>query len=137
MPGVGTEYEDAVLDSIFGDDHATVWPNTLWLAMFNGDPNGAGVEVTTMDTSYARVELDNDDTNFPPASGGIQALAEVAEWSGATDAWGPVSHWAFMDASVAGDVVFCGRLGGAAGIDVAADTPLIRIPANTITIEVR
>ena len=68
-----------------------------WLALFNGDPDGAGTELSGGSPAYARKAV----TWNTPAAGAVTASNVPITFdipSGAT-----VSHWAIYDASTAGN----------------------------------
>ena len=74
------------------------------LALFNGDPEGAGVEISGGSPAYARKSV-----TWPAASGGSVAASNVPIAfdvpSGAT-----VDHWALYTALTAGTLLAAGTL---------------------------
>jgi hypothetical protein len=99
------------LSACYGDAHSSVWPATLYLAMFDADPLTTGVELTAGVGGYARLAIDNDSTNFAAPVGGAQANAADFIFPGCTDAWsGTATHWAYMDDPTDGEIHDCGPL---------------------------
>lgn len=99
------------LSACYGDAHSSVWPATLYLAMFDGDPLTTGVELTVGVGGYARLAIDNDSTNFAAPAAGSQANAAAFIFPPCTDAWSATAtHWAYMDDPDAGDMHDVGEL---------------------------
>lgn len=107
----GSKWTDTVLNAIL--DHLV--GNTdygaatdVWLALYDGDPLGAGTEAHTAgNNGYARVDLDSKMDAAVNGSITNGATIDYGPASGA--AWGNVDYFAVMSASTAGTV-----LGGAA-----------------------
>jgi len=102
----GSKWTDAVLNAILdhlvgnADNSAAV---PTWLALYDGDPLGAGAEAHTAGAAgYARVDLDGV---MSAASGGSIENGSTATFGPASGAaWGNVDYFAVMDASTAGNV---------------------------------
>lgn len=136
MPGISIVQSNLLLDAAFGDNHAPNMPSSWWLCLFDGDPFGTGVEVTEDDNGYERIELDNDDVFFPPATNGQKRLAVTQEYVVTADWDRPVVFWGLAAGESDTEVQWRGRLSRKAGTPVRAGTT-IRIRANSITIGVR
>lgn len=67
-----------------------------WVALFDGDPEGAGTELTGGSPAYARKQA-----TFPAASSG-QVAASNVPLTFDVPAGSDVSHWALMSASSGG-----------------------------------
>lgn len=91
---------EAILDHVFGSVDITP-EATVQFAYFDGDPQGAGVEITG--TSYARIVHDNDDVTWSAASAGV--VRNLIDFSfptaGAAD-WDTADYWALFDAAGTG-----------------------------------
>ena len=99
--------ENAVLDHILGGPDFTR-PASVFLALFTTNPGetATGTEVSTSGTGYARVEVTNDDQNWPASSGGVKSNALVIAFPQATATWNTVTHYAMFDAATAGNMLF-------------------------------
>jgi hypothetical protein len=70
-------------------------------AYYDGDPQGAGAEITG--TGYARDVLANDGTTWSAASGGAcRTLIDVSVGTAAAADWDEATHWALFDAAGTG-----------------------------------
>lgn len=116
--GAGQYLENALLNWFRGTTFPSV-PTHIYLALFTTPPvngsDGSAVEVSG--TSYARVQITPNTTNFGAPSG----AAPAASASGATfsfptpgGSWGTVSGWALYDASTSGNLLQYGTFTPAA-----------------------
>ncbi len=82
------------------------------VALFTVAPTDstAGTEVTG--GAYARVNVTNNTTNWPAATGATAAKSNgtVVTFATATAAWGTVVAFAIMDAATAGNMLWWGDL---------------------------
>lgn len=103
--------EDRALDHVLGGPDFTR-PALVFLALFTvapTEPDGTGgTEVAT--ASYARVQLTNDATEFPNASGGSKTNANAIIFATATEAWGTIQGWALFDALSGGNMLYFGAV---------------------------
>lgn len=91
---------------------------TRYVALFNGDPQGAGNEVTATIRPAGRVALT---ASMDAASGGSAANTVAVDF-GAADAGATVSHFAIMDTASGGNVIGSDALtGGSQTIGAGAD----------------
>lgn len=87
------------LDACYGDARSTRWPASVQLALFNGDPTAAGVELTSAG-GYARPVIANSSTNFPDATGGVKTSGTTVQFAASTGAFSSgFNYWAFIDGS--------------------------------------
>lgn len=77
-----------------------------WLALFDGDPGGAGAELSGGSPAYARKSV-----TFAAASGGSRAASNVPITFD-IPAGSDVSHWALYTASTAGTRGLYGAFAG-------------------------
>lgn len=76
---------------------------TKYLALFNGDPQGAGTELSG--NGYARVSVASGD--WGAAAAGAKSNSAKKSFPQATGDWNggsAISHWALMDAATLGNV---------------------------------
>ena len=91
---------EAILDHVLGSIDLT--PETdVQFAYFNGDPQGAGAEITG--TSYARITHDNDTVTWSTATTAIsQNKITFAFPTAGAGGWSAATHWALFDAAGTG-----------------------------------
>lgn len=96
--------EDEVLDHILGGADYTR-PATVYCAAFTAAPtdSGGGTEVTG--GSYDRVDITNNGTNWPAASGGAKSNGTAITFPQATANWGTIVAIALFDANSAGNML--------------------------------
>lgn len=110
----------------------------VYIALFNGDPAGTGVEIASTG-GYARASVAVSDAAWtaPAADGSYQYIANVnaitygtptADWNGGN----PVTHFGIMDASSGGNRLESGPL-PTARIIQGGDNPA-QFPAGSIHI---
>jgi hypothetical protein len=77
--------------------------STLYLALFVGDPSGAGVEISG--GNYARKTVAT--TDWAAAASGSLSNSSAVTFDQATDIWSAddVTYWALYDASTGGNLV--------------------------------
>lgn len=106
MAGSKADYlADKLLDHVLGGGEFTR-PATVYVALYTVAPTdtGGGTEVTG--GSYARVEVVNNATNWPAASGGAKANGAEITFPEATADWGTVVALAILDAVTAGNFLY-------------------------------
>lgn len=88
-----------VLDLMFGDDHVAPFPASYDVALSTTQPTNTGTNVTEPDgaAGYARIEVTNDDTNWPPATARQKANGTAITFDQPTDDWGTVGWAAVYD----------------------------------------
>ena len=79
---------------------------TVYVALFVGDPEGAGTEVSG--NGYARKQTAAADWNT--ASGGATSNAQALAFPQATGSWGTVDYFALYDAASGGNRTGSGLL---------------------------
>lgn len=87
------------VDACYGPSKSSKFPNTVQLALFNGDPAAAGAEMTNAG-GYARVVIDaTSATNFPDAvaPNWQKTLGTTVQFAASTGAFsGGFNYWAFI-----------------------------------------
>lgn len=89
--GKSVGQSNATLDMWLGGVMPTI-EETLWLMLFTTAPNknGGGVEVSTVSTAYARIEVTNDGTTWSVAVNGRKVSLIDFLFAQATADWGQI-----------------------------------------------
>lgn len=120
------------LDACYGGSKSSVWPATVYMALFAGDPADTGVELTSAG-GYARVAITNDTTHWPAAAGGQKANALEVAFPASSAAWSATAtHFALMSALTAGNKLDSALLTSPVAVTAAATT--VVFPANSLTL---
>jgi len=110
MGGKSGYLEGAMLDHIFGIADYTR-PASVFMALFKGDPDDSGVEVSG--GGYARVEVVNDGTNWSRTDSTVINLNDIDFGTASAD-WATlgheVTHAAMLDDATAGNLLYSGAL---------------------------
>lgn len=104
--------EKKLLDHVLGGV-AYAAPATVHIALFTTagvSDAGVGTAAEPVGGDYARLQVANNATQFPAASGTPtrKTNANLLSWPTATASWGTVLEWAIMDAAVGGNVLYWG-----------------------------
>ena len=103
---------EKLLDHAMGKAEYTM-PTDVYVALFNGDPLGAGTELEAPpDTDYAREIMADTDWNvaaFVSPTGTIDNATDT-DFGIAGAAWGTVDHYAIYDALTGGHMLAGGPL---------------------------
>lgn len=133
MAGYSDYAENKILDHVFGGPDYTR-PATLYLALLTAAPTDSDTGSTIVEanyTGYSRKAVTNDATNFPAASSGAKSNGVELLYSECTAGSSTITHFAWVDAASAGNVIGYGAL-TLSKIITAGDTP--RFPVGTLTI---
>lgn len=103
MAALGNYGETLALDALFGDNHASNWPDTIYFALFTSGPGETGTSGEVSGGDYARVGVANDNTTWNDASGGFKDTAADIEFPTATASWGTVAFYAIFGTSTGTD----------------------------------
>lgn len=126
--------ENEILDHILGGaDYSR--PASVWLALLTAAPTDASTGSTITEatyTGYARKEITNNATNFPAASSGAKSNGTEIAFAECTAGSSTVTHWALLDASTAGNILYWGALTTSKDIS-AGDTPKVAVGDLDIT----
>lgn len=93
---------DEIVDHVFGNGAYSV--PTIWVSLFNGDPEGAGSELAG--NNYARVAH----ASWDASSNGVTANNGSITFPTASGAWSEASFVALHDASTVGNRLMSGPL---------------------------
>ncbi len=126
--------EKKVQDLVLGGVAFTAPATHVALLTVAPTDSTAGTEVTG--GAYARVNVTNNLTNWPAASGATAAKSNgtVVTFATATAAWGTVVAFAIMDAATAGNMLWWGDLSTTKAVGVG-DTPSFAVGALSTTLD--
>lgn len=118
MAGTWGDYmENGVLNHVFGASTFTPATN-IHFGLSSTDPGDDGSGVTEPSGgSYARVQVANNLTNFPAASGGAKSNGTAITFPTATASWGSLGYFCLYDAASGGNFLGGGSLAAAKTID--------------------
>ena len=110
--GISEYASKKILDHLVGKTSFTM-PTNNYVALFNGDPLNAGVELANPSaTDYAREQTSASDWTaaafVSPTTSAVSA-ADI-DFGVAGAAWGTVDYFAVYDASTDGNMLYCGPL---------------------------
>ena len=106
MAGSKSNYlEDEILDHVLGGADYTR-PATVYIALYTAAPTDAGGGTEVTGGSYDRVDVTNNATNWPAASGGAKSNGTEITFPTATANWGTVVAFGIHDANTAGNLLF-------------------------------
>ena len=130
MPGFLTDLvNNKVLDCFFGGS-AIDPPRVLHVGLSLARAYKGGFVSEPSGGSYARVEVANDPTRFPPALAGTKSNATAITFPAPTAAWGPILSVFVADAPTGGNVLAMADLPSAR--DVGAEDPAPTIAVNAL-----
>lgn len=103
--------ENEILDAVFGREALTLNTDPLYVGLSTTTPNDAGANFTEPSgNAYERVEVDNDSSMFPAASGGAKVNGEDITFPTASGSWGTITHFGFFIADTGGTPIATGAL---------------------------
>lgn len=110
--GLVTYGKNRILDSFLGDNKGTLFPATLYVALFTTAPNVSGTGgVEPTGNGYARVAVANTTAKWGNANLGSKSNADAITFPTCTTAsWGTITHWGFFDAATSGNVIYFAAL---------------------------
>lgn len=110
MSSASDYLENLALDAILGSGHATAMPATVYVALLTDASTDDTLGTEVSGGSYARASVTNNDTNWPDAVSGEKSNGTQITFPTLTATWGTITHWAIMDASSGGNMLFYGSL---------------------------
>lgn len=114
--------ESGLLGVFRGTDLPFLGSGSAWVALFVGDPEGAGVEVSTSGTGYSRFQIANGTGEWSAPSGTPTAIdnTNAVTFGPALSLWGTVTHVALIDSDTGGsdNMLYSGALTTPKTIDV-------------------
>jgi hypothetical protein len=135
MGRVADDTMNAILDLLLGSGHAGFMPSSVDIALSTTAPTNTGTNVTEpTGPSYARVQVTNDNTHWPAATGRQKANGTAITFPQPTGPWGTVGWAAIYDHGVTGPTGYRAwvELQTHRAIDAASDPP--RFPAGAFVI---
>lgn len=100
--GLSQYAEKKIMDLLFGGTAYSV-PGSYFAALLVGD-----TEVSTVDTNYSRVEITNDNSNFPDDTEGdpyTKVLSIELDFPTPSDAWGTPDNVRLYDSLSGGNEI--------------------------------
>lgn len=120
-----TSYTDnKLIDHLLGSGTFTK-PSSLYLALFVGDPQSGGSEVSTSGSAYVR-----EAASFS-VTGGTATNSSAIEFPAATSSWGTVNYIAIYDASTSGNMLVSAALTSAKTI---GSGDVLRFPTSQLSV---
>jgi hypothetical protein len=111
MAGGKSQFFEGALLSVFrGTSLPFTGTDSAWVALFIGNPEGAGSEVSG--TGYARFEIANGTGEWSAPSGTPRQIdnTNAVTFGPATGSWGTVDYVALFDDETAGNMLYSGQL---------------------------
>ncbi len=100
MSGAATDYlENAILDHILGKVAYTA-PTTIYVGLANAVAEDGTITGEPSGYNYSRVQVTNNTTNFPAASGGSKSNGADIVFNEASGSWGTINYVFLADADV-------------------------------------
>lgn len=125
--------EAELLDHVFGNASYSA-PATLYVGLCTDVAEDGTITGEPSGSSYARVAVTNNATNFPAASGGSKANGATITFPEATGSWGTLDTFFISDAATAGNILGYGDLTTPRTID-SGTTVRFDIGALTIALD--
>lgn len=133
MSAFSNYLENEVLDHVLGGGDYTR-PASVFVGLFSTDvgDDGSGTEVSG--SNYARVEIVNNNTNFPAAVNGVKSNGTEIVFAEPSASWGAVRAVGIFDAAEGGNLLFAANLSQQVSI-AAGDTPSWPVGALTFSLQ--
>lgn len=116
--------DNKLIDHLLGSGTYTK-PSSLYVALYVGDPNSGGTEISTSGSAYTRKLA-----TFSISTNTARNTADI-EWSIATSNWGTITHAAIYDASTGGNMLVVAPLVTSKTIGIG---DVLRILATTLVV---
>jgi len=133
MADIPDAIRNEIVDWIIGKANPTPTSGTRYLALFNGDPQGAGSEVTTTIRPAGRVDLTTAMELAGATTQGQAANTSEVDFGNA-DAGATVSHIAIYSASSGGTLLASDALSGGTQT-ITAGNP-VKVPVGDLTVSI-
>lgn len=133
MPDIPDSIRNQLVDWIIGKADPTPASGTRYVALFDGDPQGAGTEVTTDIRPSGRLALTANMEDAGDTNAGEAASTSEIDF-GSADSGASVSHIAIYDAATAGTLLASDALTGGTQT-VTAGNP-VKIPVGDLTVSI-
>jgi hypothetical protein len=133
MPDIADGIRDEIVDWIIGKSDPTPASGTRYVALFDGDPQGSGTEVTTDIRTAGRVAITSDMEAAGTTSTGEASSTADLDFGNA-DSGATVSHLAIYDSATGGTLLASDALSGGSQT-VTAGNP-VKIPSGDLTVSI-
>lgn len=127
---LSTTASQAYLDFLLKGSTAPQYPSSLYVALFTTIPSlsgSGGVEVSTNNTGYARIELPRTNTTWTGPTGSGQEYNNTSEivFGLPTANWGTIQGMGIYDASASGNLIFISTISTAKSVNLGDGQPRI------------
>lgn len=121
MASMSDYLENKLIDALFRGGSYT-FPTTVYIALFTAAPSDSGGGTEVSGSSYARVAVTCNATNWASTGGATTTTNPSAGTSGTTSnnavitfptpsgSWGTITHVGIFDAATTGNLLFWGAL---------------------------
>jgi hypothetical protein len=138
MTAMGIPARRLSLRAHFGPDRHTDALPILYVALYQGDPFGTGVEPSSTG-GYARVAINNDGTLWGTVAAGQTSILNLVPvvWPVATGLWSittPLDYWAVFDNAAGGNLWYAGPLSVSGKIIITGAGDQARLPTSAWSI---
>ena len=133
MPDIPDAIRNQIVDWLIGKSDPAPASGTRYVALFDGDPQGAGTEVTTTIRPGGRLALTANMEAAGTTNAG-EAASDTEIDFGNADGGASVSHLAIYDAATAGTLLASDALTGGTQT-ITAGNP-VKIPVGDLTVSI-
>jgi len=133
MADIPATIRNEIVDWLIGKADPTPASGTRYVALFDGDPQGSGSEVTTDIRPSGRLAITSDMETAGATTGGESASTGDIDFGNA-DSGASVSHIAIYDSASGGTLLASDALTGGTQ-SITAGNP-VKIPAGDLTVSV-
>jgi len=133
MPDIADGILDQLVDWIIGKSDPVPASGTRYVALFDGDPQGAGSEVTTTIRPSGRLALTSSMEDAGTTNTGESSSTADIDFGNA-DSGATVSHIAIYDSASGGTLLASDALTGGSQT-VTAGNP-VKIPSGDLTVSI-
>jgi len=133
MPDIADGIRDQIVDWLTGKSDPAPVAGTRYVALFDGDPQGSGTEVTTDIRTAGRLAITSDmEAAGATNTGEASSTADIDFGNAANGA--TVSHLAIYDSASGGTLLASDALSGGSQT-VTAGNP-VKIPSGDLTVSI-
>ena len=132
---ITTYFLNCISEDIFKHQETSTIPYDFYLALSSTEPNIAGENVTepSLDTGYARVQIDNSNEVFNEqvdSDGNITNHSKIY-FQESIKPWEGITHYAIFDEPVGGNLLIYGALNKTLNVPIKT---IVSIPIDTLKI---
>lgn len=133
MPDIPDAIRNQIVDWIIGKSDPAPASGTRYVALFDGDPQGAGSEVTSTIRTAGRLAVTSDMEASGTTNAGESSSTGDIDFGNA-DGGATVTHIAIYDAATAGTLLASDALTG--GTQTITTGNPVKIPSGDLTVSV-